>query len=313
MINDFRINQVDNNQQNLQNNSESCLKKILKHTTMCYSLFTTITIILFLSTLIFNIKIFNFTLCEWPVIYKHQYYRLLTHNFFHLNFVHIASNLIFFYVIGISLEKKLGTALMMTIILQTSLLISIVYLIQIVTLNYFVVTLMNLAEYNYDFYCSAGFSGILFTLLYINYNFSKIANGYVLMFGIIPIKAKIVPIAYLLLIQILIPNSSTIGHLSGIITGFLIKNVLVYLIIPRKDWIKDSEIRFKGLIDFLKINLYYVEIESISSENLEDLNEFDKEFKDIICVRCIYNLWRRARSRGSHINEQVNEGNNYNL
>lgn len=313
MINDFRINQVDNNQQNLQNNSQSCFKKILKHTTMCYSLFTTITIIIYLSTLIFNLKLFNFTLCEWPVIYKHQYYRLLTHNFFHLNFVHIASNMIFFYVIGINLEKKLGTALMMTIILQSSLLISLVYLFQIVILNYFVVTLMNLTEYNYDFYCSAGFSGILFTLLYINYNFSKIANGYVLMFGIIPIKAKIVPIAYLLLIQILIPNSSTIGHLSGIITGFLIKNVLVYLTIPRKEWIKETEIKFKGIIDFFKKNLFYIEIESITSDNLEDLNEFDKKLKDIFCVRCVYNLSRRARGRGSQINEQVNEGNIYNL
>ena len=311
MINDFAINGRDNNQPANQNNSEPCLRKISKHTTFLFTFLSIMMTIIYLSTLIFKLKISDFSLCSWPVYNKRQYYRLLTHNFFHLNFVHIASNLLFFYVVGKELEKKLGTAIFSTIIIQSSILVSIAYLMIVALLKYFLVELINFTEYNYDFYCSAGFSAILFTLLYIKSNFKNVVDSYVMMFGIIPIRSWLIPYTYLVLIQLLIPNSSCVGHLSGIITGAVIKYFLVYFTFPRKEWINEFENGQKGIIEFMKFYLGYVDLELINVTDLEDVDEFDKGIMDFIFFKCVCNFFRR-RNGVNHIN-QINETARINL
>ena len=136
--------------------------------------------------------------------------------------------------------------------------------------------MMKFTEYNFDFLCAVGLSGVLFTLLYISCNFKKYAELNVFFFGILPVKSKYCPFTYLMLIQVVSPNSSFIGHLSGILAGVFIKYLMVYLTFPRKEWIVAFESGFPRLVYFLKM-VNYADISSLDTENSEELEEFNKK------------------------------------
>jgi len=173
---------------------------------------------------------------------------------------------------------------------------------QIAILKYVVVILLKFTEFNFDFYCSVGFSGVLFALYYIDCNFKNVSNITIRFFGLLPIKSKYAPVTYLLLVQMLNPNSSFLGHLSGIFTGFLLKNIFVYFTFPRKDWIKAFEDKFNYLD--MTNNFRYFKISQILSE--DELKEIDVGIYQLCCYRII----KRIRDRNNYSNNiSTNEDN----
>ncbi len=133
----------------------SILKKIFKNLTFTFTLIFVINLLLYIALL--KLDISNYSICSWPIFYKSQYYRIITHHFFHLNFIHIAFNMVFFYFVCTNLEHKIGSTYLLLFIFKSTLLISLLYLIQVAILQCVVIKLFQFREYNFDFYCSVGF------------------------------------------------------------------------------------------------------------------------------------------------------------
>lgn len=304
MNNDLAVNQENN----------GLVKKICKNWTFTFTYIFLINIGVYFGTLI-KFNLYDFSICQWPIIYKYQYYRMITHNFFHLGIIHIAFNMIFFYYVCKKMEKKIGTAFMLIFIFESVYFISTIYLFQITILKYIIITLFKFTEYNFDFYCSVGFSGVLFSLYYLECNFKKVAETSTQFFGLIPIKAKYSPFIYLLLIQVLSPNSSLLGHLSGILTGYLLKNIFVYFIFPRKEWIESFENKFETLFYCMSNKLKYIQVSCIPQVyQEEELKEIDKRLSDLCIVKYIKNLiTKREAALNSNIPEDSRDNNIINV
>jgi rhomboid domain-containing protein 1 len=164
---------------------------------------------------------------------------------------------------------------------------------------------MKFKDFNYDFYCSIGFSGVLFSLFYFWCNFSSISETYQNFLLVAPIKSKYLPLCYLIFIQILNPNSSFLGHLSGIISGVLIKYIFVYFTFPNKEWILQFEQKTQGscLSNFVG-RLNYKNIESVGAQ---DISEIDVRMSDFSFIK----LFKRLFSRNNNNNfERQNDQEN---
>lgn len=264
--------------------------KIFKNFNFAFIFIFSLNLFLYIGSLL-KFENSDFSICQWPIYFKHQYYRIITHNFFHLGLLHISFNMVFFFSITKDLEKKIGSAYILILVLDSVLLISIIYLIQIAILKYVIITLFKFTEYNFDFYCSLGFSGVLFSLYFITCNFKNVSETNTHFFGLIPVRAKYSPIIYLLLIQVINPNSSLLGHLSGIFSGYLLKNILVFFVIPSKISINSFEEKFEAFLNLLEIKFNYVKIISVSSEFQElELKELNRDIYDLCCIKYFVNL-----------------------
>ncbi len=295
------LNPADfNNQPNQNVNNQSFFRSIFKEFTFLF------TILLLLNSFIFILGIFgiyetfDFSICDWPIRYKNQYYRIFTHNFIHLSFIHIFFNMIFFYFVGPQVEKRIGTIFTFIYIFHSVIILSIVYLMIAKLLDYFLVHFMKFKDFNYDFYCSIGFSGVLFSLFYFWCNFSSISETYQNFLLVAPIKSKFLPFCYLIFLQILNPNSSFLGHLSGIISGVLIKYFFVFFTFPNKNWIQNFENKTHNgcWANFLE-KLNYKRIESVGNQ---DISEIDVQISDFSFIKLFKRIFNRNR---------INNNNNF--
>ena len=229
--------------------------------------------------------------------------------------------MVIFYFIGRTLEKKIGSLYLLLIIIKSIFLISFIYLFVIEILKYIMITTLKFKDYNYDFYSSVGFSGVLFSIYYIKCNFSSVSDQYYSVFNFIPIQARNLPIFYLLFNQLINPNSSYIGHTSGIICGWLIKNMLVYFILPSKIYVVGFEENFENILNFLEKKFNYVKINSIKEiQDLQDLEELDKKIIDLYIFKKIKEIYLRRinlneenifnRENNTANDRRVNNNNN---
>lgn len=303
----------ENDQNNIINNGERAneenltfFQKFLKSQTFIFTLFLLMNCILFIFNIFFKFNLLNYSICEWPILYLNQYYRILTHHFFHMNFLHIFFNMLVFYFIGRSLEKRIGSLLTFLIIMKSIFLISFIYLVLIEILKYIVITTLKFKDYNYDFYSSVGFSGILFSIYDILCNFSRVAENIQTLFSFIPIRSKYLPIFYLFFNQSINPHSSYICHVAGIICGFIIKDVLVYITLPSKDSLISFEEHFAKSISFLEIKCNYVRIASIQDVNsLIDLAELDRGFFDLFIFKKIKDSIQKVFNRNNSSDQNI--------
>ncbi|KAM9966611.1 hypothetical protein ACTFIR_006831 [Dictyostelium discoideum] len=183
-----------------QTNSEDGFLKRIKDKTNGYldtlplmtRFFFILCVILFLIQIIFQIQIFS--ICFSPKLlsmdFINNFYKMIISNFFHLNLLHILFNMLSFIPLGTVLERnKFG-------------------------MGYYL-------DIGYSYYsCSVGFSGCIFALLTIHcFNDSLIS-----LYGITRIPSKLYPWAILIITNFILPMTSFVGHLSGILIGTLYVN-----------------------------------------------------------------------------------------
>uniref|UniRef100_A0A1I7ZG67 Rhomboid domain-containing protein n=1 Tax=Steinernema glaseri TaxID=37863 RepID=A0A1I7ZG67_9BILA len=89
----------------------------------------------------------------------------------------------------------------------------------ILGLSYFVEEVLLFDDFHLMQQCAVGFSGVLFALKVVVNTMYPEENG--LLLGVFPIPGKYVCWAELVLIQMITPNASFIGHLAGILVGLL--------------------------------------------------------------------------------------------
>lgn len=82
-------------------------------------------------------------------------------------------------------------------------------------------------------YSSVGFSGVLFSLAVLESN--NAAQPTRSVFGFFSVPTKYYPWVLLVLISVVMPNISFVGHLSGLLIGFAYCRNWLSFIIPSKD------------------------------------------------------------------------------
>ncbi|GAX11446.1 hypothetical protein FisN_22Lh130 [Fistulifera solaris] len=160
---------------------------------------------------VFDLPLQTFTLCPQRIVKHWEVYRILTHAFFHANFLHIALNMLSAFAISSSVEKRVGTFYH---------LLSTFLSIVMIPMVYIGISLLFLAMGNNDLYLqhAVGFSGVLFHMLVLDVTSSSQSRS---LFGMVEVPPLFYPFALLLVLQLILPNISFYGHLSGILTGFL--------------------------------------------------------------------------------------------
>lgn len=138
-----------------------------------------------------------------------QWERILLGPFVHADSWHLYYNMISFMWKARTLEKRYGSFYFAYVIAVFTVLTSMVYLL-------FNVYLAEYVDWSYSNVCAVGFSGVIFAVKVLTTHLQPNHMSYV--FGI-GIPSKLAVWAELILISVLNPNASFIGHLAGILVG----------------------------------------------------------------------------------------------
>ncbi|KAM9801074.1 rhomboid-related protein 4 [Neosynchiropus ocellatus] len=138
--------------------------------------------------------------------------RLLLSPVHHADDLHLYVNMASFIMKGLLLERRLGGPWFLYLLAVFSLLTGVVYLLLEATLTELT------DDPTYSLQCAVGFSGVLFAL--------KVVNNHYHPGGVTRLMGLQVPNHYaswveLVLIHIMTPGTSFVGHLAGIIVGLL--------------------------------------------------------------------------------------------
>ena len=199
--------------------------ELLRTTPQCVLSITSLTVLIYLWQIIFanQMQINKLTICSRDIIFKHQFYRMLTSPFLHGSMFHIGTNMMSYMTLGSFLEKAFGTMWHYSTVFASVLLVSSTYVLVSFTLYFF--GMKDIINTH-----ALGFSGVLFHLLVIHCRLNSSTTHSV--FGMFNVSSNVYPWVLLVLIQVFFPNISFLGHLSGIITGQLHTSGVFNCILP---------------------------------------------------------------------------------
>ena len=157
------------------------------------------------------------------VFYNHDYYRLLTANFIHFGFIHIAVNCYSLYGIGMFIETVLKDKKYLIVLVASCLATTgIPYLLYL--FNDFGIGTV-----------SGGISGVIFGLIGA---LAALALKYKEVF--MDVFKQLAPnVILMLLISFMLPSISMSGHISGFIGGFISAYLVISIKPKKKDKYKD--------------------------------------------------------------------------
>ncbi len=175
-----------------------------------------------------------FSIATFLVIDKGEYYRILTSAFVHGGLMHIGMNMMSLVQLLPSLESQFGTLQVFIMSMWAIIVEGCLY----VGMNYLLGTyLTNNPQWLYN--SGVGYSGVLFTYAICESYHSTVQTRSV--FGFCTVSSKVYPWLLLVLISLLLPNISFMGHLSGILTGVLIVNGKLQFLLPSVEFLKGME------------------------------------------------------------------------
>jgi len=149
----------------------------------------------------------------YPVLYQFQFYRIVSSAFCHGGLQHVGMNMLSFFFMGASLERLFGTVPFAYLLMLIVLLAGFAYV------NVCWVLAWSLSEISWLRYYSVGFSGVIFANA-AQESFLSTAPTRRL-FGLITVPTRLYPWALLVLLQVLMPNISFLGHVTGLVLGLL--------------------------------------------------------------------------------------------
>ena len=267
----------NNNEVNIQNNQENNIFNILikyPDITISFLLFLFINIIFYISSYFFEIESPTFIFQYRPIVSKFQYYRIISRYFIHFGFAHFILEQISFFYLCKYFENKFGTLLTLSVIFVSMIIDSI---INIIIIPFFSIFLSYRVSIILDYSFEGGLTPILFTMVTYISLFKKNRQERLLFENFFLLRMKYSYIYLLGILYFFTPNRSFYGNVSGIIGGFLLKNVR-NIFLPKLIWIYDIE--FKCC--FSQIKYLYKKININNSEMRHMLKDYDRESVDDI-------------------------------
>ncbi len=174
-----------------------------------------------------------FSINPYLVIYNYEFYRIISSAFVHSGLLHIFFNMMSLLQIGTILEIQFGTLQFLVVTLWLVILSSTLY----VLFSYILSLAFNNISWLY--YSSVGFSGVLFSYAIIETYHSNMPTRSV--FGLFEVPSKVYPWVLLVILQIMLPNVSWLGHVSGIIVGLLLLSGSLQFLLPSVEFYKSIE------------------------------------------------------------------------
>ena len=138
-----------------------------------------------------------------------EVHRVFTYAWFHGSVIHLAFNMMAFVPMATSLERLLGTVQFTHVIALFTLLTSCYHVCLAVVAG----TLGHPSMHA----CAIGFSGVIFGVIVVDTHLSAVPHRNV--FGFFVVPSQWYPLALLLFLQVLMPQVSFLGHLSGLLAG----------------------------------------------------------------------------------------------
>nr|GME07802.1 rhomboid-like protein 15 [Ipomoea batatas] len=160
------------------------------------------------------------------VISRFQVYRIFTSIIFHGSLLHVLFNMLAFVPLGSELERIMGSIRLFYIVVLLATSNAVIHLLIALIVSYN--PILSYPELMHQ--CAIGFSGVLFSMIVIETSLSGIQSRSV--FGLFNVPAKWYALILLVVFQLLMPNVSLLGHLSGILSGFLYTYGFFNIIIP---------------------------------------------------------------------------------
>ena len=132
----------------------------------------------------------------------------------HTHDIHLYYNLVSLAWKGMELERRLGTLrFLITLVILT-------FSSSVLNVLLAMVGAQVLEDASLMTECAIGFSGVLFAMKVLNIHFRREEETPTSFFGfLVPMKQSVW--LELIIIQVMVPNSSFMGHLAGILTGML--------------------------------------------------------------------------------------------
>lgn len=160
-------------------------------------------------------------LCNWPAAGIIRFYTWITSAFLHNNLTHIIMNMMTFYVLGPNYERKVGSlGLLVHSLLFAFYGGALVFIISRIT--DLMIIYQSLAKFvgalSGSNSCGIGFSGVLFSLIGIR-AYETGAPTSESVYGMFQAPTRMVPWISLVIIQVMVPNASFLGHLAGLLVG----------------------------------------------------------------------------------------------
>lgn len=158
------------------------------------------------------------------ILSRFELWRLFTFQFVHASFLHILFNCLTWWRARV-VEKSMGTFPLMFFV---ALCLTFGTLMML-TLS-LVLSFTPFASLTGATACTVGWSGVLFGVMVLE--MALIDQSHVRVFGMFPVPKNLYPWLLLVLFQIIIPNVSFLGHLVGILMGYLQKGKIFKRITP---------------------------------------------------------------------------------
>ncbi|KAG0714015.1 Rhomboid-related protein 4 [Chionoecetes opilio] len=149
-----------------------------------------------------------------------DYSRLFLSAVEHVDEIHLYHNMVSFLLKGKTLERKYGSVKFFILLVLFTLATSLTYA------GLALAASRHYDDYSYMKQCAIGFSSVIFALKVLTTYYER--SPYSSVFGV-AIPSKYAVWAELVIIHILVPNASFIGHLAGILVG------LAYIYGPLSD------------------------------------------------------------------------------
>lgn len=149
-----------------------------------------------------------------PLHVPAEAYRVFTGALLHADGLHVTLNTLALSSIGPKLESAFGSVAFLYLQVMCTVLCSLAF-VGILAVSSFVAV----DDGKWTMQQTVGYSGCLFALFVIEAELTE-ADPPLVLFGRFALPKRLMPWAMLLFIQILIPNASFMGHLSGALVGF---------------------------------------------------------------------------------------------
>lgn len=147
----------------------------------------------------------------WHVLHDKEWRRLLLASYVHSHDYHLYYNMASFIWKALTLERHFGSGYLFYMIAVFSVLTNVVY----VAISTSLAKLTG--DYSYMYTCAVGFSGVIFALKVVTTHMQP--YGMASLLGFISVPVKMAVWFELVLISVLFPNVSFVGHLAGVLVG----------------------------------------------------------------------------------------------
>mmetsp|Transcript_1908 Transcript_1908/g.2608 ORF Transcript_1908/g.2608 Transcript_1908/m.2608 type:complete len:299 (+) Transcript_1908:238-1134(+) len=182
---------------------------------------------------LFDIDLHEYTINPRAVMYLHEYFRLWSSAFLHAGLMHIAMNMMSMAGIGMPLEYSIGSLTLLFLIIWSVFLSGSLYCL--ISWVAWQVT----GDSSWMFQNAVGFSGVLFTLAVVESYKSTVPTRSI--FGIVSVPTRVYPWVLMLALQIMVPQISFLGHLSGLLIGILYSYNCLFFVMPSTVFTQEME------------------------------------------------------------------------